>query len=97
MLRQAFLATDEAISAEEGCTATAVLMWRDGQGAVCLQVGRARRRAALGLQAGRAAVAQGAGIPVLDSPRPQPCTLQPLKTLARARLLPCPALRCPFT
>ncbi|KAI7846216.1 hypothetical protein COHA_000286 [Chlorella ohadii] len=27
----------EAISAEEGCTATAVLMWRDGQGDVCLQ------------------------------------------------------------
>jgi len=28
----------QAISAEEGCTATAVLMWRDGQGDVCLQV-----------------------------------------------------------
>ena len=39
MLHKAFLATDEAISAEEGCTATAVLMWRDGSGAVCLQVG----------------------------------------------------------
>jgi protein phosphatase len=37
MLRSAFLATDQAISAEEGCTATAVLMWRDGQGDVCLQ------------------------------------------------------------
>ena len=38
MLHKAFLATDETISAEEGCTATAVLMWRDGSGAVCLQV-----------------------------------------------------------
>ena len=37
MLRDAFLTTDDRISAEEGCTATAVLMWRD-EGAVCLQV-----------------------------------------------------------
>jgi CMP-N-acetylneuraminic acid synthetase len=43
MLRDAFLATDEAISAEEGCTATAVLMWRDDQGAVCLQASAALR------------------------------------------------------
>lgn len=42
MLHAAFLATDQAISAEEGCTATAVLMWRDGGGAVCLQVGLSR-------------------------------------------------------
>lgn len=41
MLHRAFLAADEAISAEEGCTATAVLMWRDGQGDVCLQARRA--------------------------------------------------------
>jgi serine/threonine protein phosphatase PrpC len=37
LLREAFLAADDRISAEEGCTATAVLMWRDADGAVCLQ------------------------------------------------------------
>jgi hypothetical protein len=42
LLRQAFLATDDGIKAEEGCTATAVLAWRDEEGAVCLQVGCAR-------------------------------------------------------
>ena len=37
-LFQTLLPCVQAISAEEGCTATAVLMWRDGQGDVCLQV-----------------------------------------------------------
>ena len=37
MLREAFLATDERIATEEGCTATALLMWRDSKGDVCLQ------------------------------------------------------------
>jgi serine/threonine protein phosphatase PrpC len=35
---EAFLATDDSLRSEEGCTATAVLVWRDAQGAVCLQV-----------------------------------------------------------
>lgn len=47
MLHDAFLATDQAISAEEGCTATAVLMWRDGQGDVCLQAANVGDSAAL--------------------------------------------------
>lgn len=47
MLHAAFLATDQAISAEEGCTATAVLMWRDGEGAVCLQAANVGDSAAL--------------------------------------------------
>ncbi|KAL4432531.1 hypothetical protein ABPG77_000468 [Micractinium sp. CCAP 211/92] len=47
MLHRAFLAADEAISAEEGCTATAVLMWRDGQGDVCLQAANVGDSAAL--------------------------------------------------
>lgn len=38
LLRQAFLAADDRITAEEGCTATAVLAWRDAEGSVCLQV-----------------------------------------------------------
>ena len=33
----AFQATDAALTAEEGCTATALLAWRDATGAVCLQ------------------------------------------------------------
>lgn len=37
-LRAAFLATDDRLVAEEGSTATAVLAWRDAEGAVCLQV-----------------------------------------------------------
>ena len=39
LLHAAFLAADADISAEEGCTATAVLMWRGEGGDVCLQVG----------------------------------------------------------
>lgn len=35
---QAFQATDDGLRSEEGCTATALLVWRDAQGAVCLQV-----------------------------------------------------------
>lgn len=34
---QAFQATDDGLRSEEGCTATALLVWRDAQGAVCLQ------------------------------------------------------------
>lgn len=34
----AFLATDAAIKAEEGCTATALVAWIDGSGRACLQV-----------------------------------------------------------
>lgn len=49
----------QAISAEEGCTATAVLMWRDGQGDVCLQVlGRSRRLLVLDSRLWAAASAQ---------------------------------------
>ena len=33
----AFQATDAGLTAEEGCTATALLAWRDATGAVCLQ------------------------------------------------------------
>lgn len=49
----------QAISAEEGCTATAVLMWRDGQGDVCLQVrGRKQRLLVLDRRLWAAASAQ---------------------------------------
>lgn len=34
---QTFLNTDSKIKSEEGCTATALLVWRDGQANVCLQ------------------------------------------------------------
>jgi serine/threonine protein phosphatase PrpC len=35
---ESFLATDKSIKSDEGCTATAVLVWRDAEGNVCLQV-----------------------------------------------------------
>jgi protein phosphatase len=37
LLHEAFLATDDRINSEEGCTATAVLAWRGANGAVQLQ------------------------------------------------------------
>ncbi|GAB4823105.1 hypothetical protein N2152v2_010151 [Parachlorella kessleri] len=46
-LRQAFLTTDDRIKAEAGCTATAVLAWRDAEGAVCLQAANVGDSAAL--------------------------------------------------
>ncbi len=46
-LREAFLATDARIAAEEGCTATAVLAWRGAGGAVLLQAANVGDSAAL--------------------------------------------------
>ena len=34
-----FLATDRALKSDEGCTATALLVWQDTSGSICLQVG----------------------------------------------------------
>jgi hypothetical protein len=41
MWKDAFLAADNEISAEEGCTATALLAWQDASGAVCMQAANA--------------------------------------------------------
>ena len=34
---EAFLATDTSIKAEEGCTATSLLIWMDEEGQACMQ------------------------------------------------------------
>ena len=34
---EAFLATDASIKAEEGCTATGLLIWMDNEGQACMQ------------------------------------------------------------
>lgn len=47
LLHDAFLATDDRINSEEGCTATAVLAWRGADGAVLLQCGNVGDSAAL--------------------------------------------------
>ena len=36
---EVFLATDAALETEDGTTATAVLVWKDSAGNVCIQVG----------------------------------------------------------
>lgn len=53
----AFQATDAALTAEEGCTATALLAWRDATGAVCLQA----RPAALACLHGHLTLVLGMG------------------------------------
>jgi hypothetical protein len=35
---EVFLATDAALDTEDGATATAVLVWKDNMGNICLQV-----------------------------------------------------------
>jgi protein phosphatase len=47
LLHDAFLATDDRINSEEGCTATAVLAWRGANGAVQLQCANVGDSAAL--------------------------------------------------
>ena len=47
LLHDAFLATDDRINSEEGCTATAVLAWRGTNGAVQLQCANVGDSAAL--------------------------------------------------
>lgn len=47
LLHEAFLATDDRINSEEGCTATAVLAWRGANGAVQLQCANVGDSAAL--------------------------------------------------
>lgn len=42
--QQVFQETDAAIVSDDGCTATVVLVWRDGSGHICLQVRHAASR-----------------------------------------------------
>ena len=44
---EVFLATDAALDTEDGATATAVLVWKDAEGNLCLQVRRSSRLAPL--------------------------------------------------
>lgn len=63
-LREAFLSADDKLKAEEGCTATSVLAWRDSGGAVCLQAANVGDSAALFISP-----ATGAGSPITEDHR----------------------------
>eukprot|EP00887_Chlorella_sp_A99_P008144 scaffold12.g8144.t1 len=60
LLRDAFLATDDRIAAEEGCTATALLLWRGAGGEVCVQAANVGDSAALLIDPSAAAAAEAA-------------------------------------
>lgn len=73
LLREAFLATDDHIATEEGCTATALLMWRDHSGDVCLQAANVGDSSALLID------------PAVPLPPHMPSPLEPQQTVAMLR------------